>query len=382
MACVGPTHYRDLLKSSEKKYDICNVAPNLGRLAGLLGNYNHEPSDDSQGPDGQAVSCPAQLATRWAVGAEPCYQANQALQVEVKSADVKSVDECSALFLKGNSPFNRCFYSVSPLPYFTHCITDKDTSTGGKPGHDVCGAVTAYVTQCLTQGLSLPYPNKCKRGKEKSSPGPTVPVLSGSCEVPEGKPVPSQWSKTFQGETQGSADIAFIIELANCNKGKNLRQFLQLLKVYTRKAGSEDVRYALLMVKEGSMGQPTPFMKEEDMVGHLNTLDLQGPKDDQGGAAAIISAAKSLKWRPGVSRTIVQLSCRPCDAGEVVHQALQENDITFHLVTKHKVTMAGPDAKRSEIMARKLLGFDSKFGYTVRGKISLFKGVNFLSLCL
>ncbi|MPC61646.1 hypothetical protein E2C01_055720 [Portunus trituberculatus] len=121
------------------------------------------------------------------------------------------------------------------------------------------------------------------------------------------------------------------------------------------------------MVKEGSMGQPTPFMKEEDMVGHLNTLDLQGPKDDQGGAAAIISAAKSLKWRPGVSRTIVQLSCRPCDAGEVVHQALQENDITFHLVTKHKVTMAGPDAKRSEIMARKLLGFDSKFGYTVRG---------------
>ena len=78
-----------------------------------------------------------------------------------------------------------------------------------------------------------------------------------------------------------------------------------------------------------------------------------------------------------MSRTIVQLSCRPCDAGEVVHQALQENDVTFHLVTKHKVTMAGPDAKRSEIMARKLLGFDSKFGYTVRGKISLLKHVIF-----
>ena len=53
---------------------ICNVTSNLGRLGGLLGNYNHEPSDDGQGPDGQPVNCPAQLATRWAVGDEPCYQ--------------------------------------------------------------------------------------------------------------------------------------------------------------------------------------------------------------------------------------------------------------------------------------------------------------------
>lgn len=69
-----------------------------------------------------------------------------------------------------------------------------------------------------------------------------------------------------------------------------------------------------------------------------------------------------------MSRIIVQLSCRPCDAGEVVHQALQENDVSFHLITKHKVTMAGPNPKKSEAMAKKLLGFDDKFGYTVRGQ--------------
>lgn len=59
---------------------------------------------------------------------------------------------------------------------------------------------------------------------------------------------------------------------------------------------AEDVRYALLTVREGSVGQPSPFMKEEDILILLNTLDLQGPRDDQGGAAAIISAAKHLKW--------------------------------------------------------------------------------------
>ena len=80
-----------------------------------------------------------------------------------------------------------------------------------------------------------------------------------------------------------------------------------------------------------------------------------------------------LRWRPGVSRTIVQLSCRACDAGEVVHQALQENDITYHLVTKHKVTMAVPDPKKREVMAKKLLGFDNKLGYTVRGETTMHR---------
>lgn len=74
------------------------------------------------------------------------------------------------------------------------------------------------------------------------------------------------------------------------------------------------------------------------------------------------------RWRPGVSRIIVQLSCRPCDAEGVVRQALRENDVTFHLVTKHKVTMAGPNPKKSDAMAKKLLGFDDKLGYTVRGQ--------------
>lgn len=87
--------------------------------------------------------------------------------------------------------------------------------------------------------------------------------------------------------------------------------------------------------------------------------------------AIVQKNVSSHRWRPGVSRTIVQLSCRPCDAGEVVHQALQENDVTFHLVTKHKVIMAGPDSKKREAMAKKLLGFDNKFGYTVRGEILL-----------
>lgn len=93
------------------------------------------------------------------------------------------------------------------------------------PGCSVHVVCTCYYMTCL----SLPG--------EEQSPS-KAPVQGGSCEVPGGEPVPNRWAKTFRGETQGSADLAFVIELANCNKGKNLQQLLQLVKVHMRRAGS------------------------------------------------------------------------------------------------------------------------------------------------
>ncbi|XP_071541838.1 uncharacterized protein [Panulirus ornatus] len=107
-------------------------------------------------------------------------------------------------------------------------------------------------------------------------------------------------------------------------------------------------------------------MTEEDLSVVLGTLVLEGPKAAQGSATSVISTAKYLKWRPGVSRSIIQVACRACDEGDAVLHALQENDATFHLITKFKVTMAGPTPKKSVAMANKLLGFDKKFVYTPR----------------
>lgn len=62
-----------------------------------------------------------------------------------------------------------------------------------------------------------------------------TPVPTGTCDMAE-KTLPSGWSHTYKGETQGSADIALIVELANCNKDKNLQQFLKFVRVQLRRA--------------------------------------------------------------------------------------------------------------------------------------------------
>lgn len=58
---------------------------------------------------------------------------------------------------------------------------------------------------------------------------------------------------------------------------------------------SGDVRYAVVTVK-GVVTSSTHFMSERDTTIHLNTLNYEGSRDDQGGAAAVISTARNLEY--------------------------------------------------------------------------------------
>ena len=50
-----------------------NFSP-IQRVAGLLGNYNYEPSDDSKGPDGSKAVDGNDIANNWAVSPGTCHQ--------------------------------------------------------------------------------------------------------------------------------------------------------------------------------------------------------------------------------------------------------------------------------------------------------------------
>lgn len=86
-----------------------------------------------------------------------------------------------------------------------------------------------------------------------------------------------------------------------------------------------------------------------------------------------------------MSRTIVHIGCRTCDEGDAVYQALQGNHATYHLVTKFRPIMVAPTPRKAATMAAKLLGFDHKFVYTVRGElmtpslVSVYCSLNFSS---
>ncbi|XP_042216681.1 apolipophorins-like [Homarus americanus] len=327
----------------------------FNRVAGLLGNFNHEPSDDARSPDGEDAYDPADLARMWAVSSYPCYQANQARQLESIS-DAEDVSECSQLFLHSTSPLSECLRIVDPRPYFTHCIngqshpafTDEDLNSP-------CIAVSSYRTQCWSRGIQLPELEMCK------------PKASGSCDI-SGEKVPSGWRHTYQGKTKGSADVALIFELSICTTNKDMQDLFKSIVNQLKKSQIRDVRYAVV-TGTAETTSSTGFISKSEAEVHLNTY-ASDDSTSTTNATSVVSTAQNLEWRPGVSRTIVHLTCQACAEGEAITQALQANDVTYHLITKLNIIMAGPRA-RSQAMARKVYGFDEKFVFGAGGNYTV-----------
>lgn len=55
-----------------------------------------------------------------------------------------------------------------------------------------------------------------------------IAVSSTGCTV-EGKEVPYGWSKVYEETSRGSADVAIIVELAECNAGRDMTSLLDHL---------------------------------------------------------------------------------------------------------------------------------------------------------
>ncbi|KAK7085192.1 hypothetical protein SK128_008230 [Halocaridina rubra] len=134
----------------------------FGRISGLLGNYNYEPSDDQVGPDGSRARHAAEMGRMWALSSDTCYQGNQVISVR-NLHEAEEVDLCRRIFLSSSSPLSYCFVEVDPRPYFQHCIKDHGQADFGLSLYNTpCDAVAAYRTQCSSREIHLSVPDECQ----------------------------------------------------------------------------------------------------------------------------------------------------------------------------------------------------------------------------
>lgn len=75
----------------------------------------------------------------------------------------------------------------------------------------------------------------------------------------------------------------------------------------------------------------------------------------------------SVRWRPGVSRSVVHIGCQVCERGDAATKALHQNDVTYHLVSSLEVEMSGTKGT-AQARIRKLFGFDENLVYVPGGK--------------
>ncbi|XP_076069598.1 uncharacterized protein LOC143041517 [Oratosquilla oratoria] len=328
----------------------------FGRLAGLLGNFNNEPSDDLQGPGLTDTYSIRHFSSLWAVNDKPCYSANYAIQnpFEDGSAD----ENCHKIFLSKFSPLKECFSSVNPIPYFWRCVNDMSRTTlGYEEEKSVCAAAKGYSLQCFTQGIMVPQLQECKR-----------------CVTSSGESVKVGWKEKVEATatSKNKADIAILLETAKCNTDRDMVQLITALEKGLKKEGKTDVRFSYVPFHKESKPAPTQvegevFHTPDAIKDLVKTINYKFRASVEGRLAAI-HLASELPWREGASHSVIAISCSPCqtsDPGQF-RDFLKDQGITLHLITKARFEVEAPTPKKSKAIAAKVLGFDNRAAYTVK----------------
>lgn len=129
-----------------------------GRLCGLGGDYDGDPSDDFRLPSGALAGTTQEFVTSWKVpekdrtcsdGCDDGMCSRCDVANEVKYGRNGS---CSIIH-DAEGPFRGCHPRVSPLEYFTHCVHDVCAARGDHAS--LCHALQAYTTACQAAGATV-----------------------------------------------------------------------------------------------------------------------------------------------------------------------------------------------------------------------------------
>ena len=125
-----------------------------GNLCGLCGNYNGDPNDDFQTPDGSVVSSANDFGLSWVVdndvgdscsGLAPLPQCSTAVMDEARR-------RCAVL---REEHFNACNDIVDPTTFIESCIFDYCHCNVNDREECYCNSLSTYAGACGANGVVL-----------------------------------------------------------------------------------------------------------------------------------------------------------------------------------------------------------------------------------
>lgn len=145
-------------------YSVCTVGVSgwhFGKVAGILGTYDNEPSNDFQSPDGSQIRDVSAFAYSWRVGGNSgsCRMKNYAKD-ETELVDSDGI--CGDLLQKRSSPLRPCFNTVDTQVFLEMCVYDVSKNVNSAHRAEAaCFAMNAYVTECQKNKVDVWMPPNC-----------------------------------------------------------------------------------------------------------------------------------------------------------------------------------------------------------------------------
>ncbi|CAN2388181.1 binding of sperm to zona pellucida, partial [Pristimantis euphronides] len=163
-----------------------------GKMHGLCGNYNQNPKDDFQTPDGSEVSTPIALGASWMMEDNTfCWHdcRGPCLSCPSSSANKYSTTAYCGLINENDGPFSECHAIVDHKMYMENCVYDVCINSGFKKIS--CEAVQTYADTCQRAGVAIKdwrkaagCPLQCPKDSTYKLCGSACPA---TCEDSEGQ---------------------------------------------------------------------------------------------------------------------------------------------------------------------------------------------------
>ncbi|KAE8594554.1 hypothetical protein XENTR_v10019689 [Xenopus tropicalis] len=159
-------------------------------VCGMCGNYNQNPSDDFQTPDGPQANGVVAFGKSWKVEDnttcwDDCH--GPCLSCPPNMAEKYTTDAYCGLLDKTDGPFSQCHSIVNPKMYSENCVYDVCLNDGYKQFS--CRALKAYADACQRQGLNISQwrdgagcPFSCPSNSKYNSCGSACPA---TCQDPD-----------------------------------------------------------------------------------------------------------------------------------------------------------------------------------------------------
>jgi len=350
--------------SCDMDTDVCGVDVAgwyYGKMAGMLGTYDNEPSNDMMPANSKTPTDLQTFANSWEVS-KSCPTTDNVARTWEATPGRPSFEVCKNLFQNKTSPLRPCFKVVDPTPFMMMCINDVEAdvdSVGDKRA--VCKAAAMYVHVCKKEEVEVHMPKHCIRCEK---PGFGYYEAGESMNIGSEIPAPQ------------SADIVFVVEEKPCNQEvvehiTNMAIKMELMSL--RNKGLRNNQFGLIGF--GGTGVHD--------AAHTHTVDGQLFNDARkfqeaakslvfssegvrGRAMDAIQVAAQYPFRTGVAKSIVLVTCDTCAKSSVSMRQLEDTlrmrGITLHVLREHQIQVENLEGTTPS--SSFLFGVDSETAYT------------------
>ncbi|XP_066276578.1 IgGFc-binding protein-like [Branchiostoma lanceolatum] len=178
----------------------------LGEVGGLCGNFNGDPDDDLEKPDGTQATTVAEFAESWLKSGEDPASCGPPAGDPLEGCDVEAAGLRCAILLDENGPFANGFDTIDNGIYFDACVHDLCVYSEVPDDTVVCFNMAAYAAILSEVQVKLPpwrsedlcpltcgenehydpHATLCTKTCAEPEPGPCVSPTRPRCVCNEG----------------------------------------------------------------------------------------------------------------------------------------------------------------------------------------------------